>query len=490
MLFNPDNSFSRRDILILAGALLISLAVYLVACFIAYRIGFPLDDSWIHQTYARNLALRGEWSFLPGQPSAGSTSPLWTILLSVGFFLQLSPYIWTYFLGALFLFGISLLAESIVRQTVSAYRPSYPWAGLLFTLEWHMAWAAFSGMETILHIFIVLLVINILLMKSRSYLLAGLAVGISIWVRPDGLSLLGPLLLIILLTESSFSARLKGWLPLIVGVGIFFLPYLLFNLVISGTPMPNTFYAKQAEYVQWQSSPLGERFIFFSLQFFQGVSFVLIPGFVYKLILAVRQRAWGVLLAMVWMAGYILLYLLRLPVYQHGRYFMPALAVFLLFGFSGFLESVFASRNIQVRMVSTTVLSVIIMMTDAFGVYTYMQDVVYIESQMVDTAIWAAKNLPSGALIAAHDIGALGYFDHHPIVDLAGLISPDVVPFITNDDRLAAYMDARGVQYLVAFSGWRPALTTQGRQLFMAGSQYNNARTGLGDMAVYRWGQP
>jgi len=134
MLFNPDNSFSRRDILILAGALLISLAVYLVACFIAYRIGFPLDDSWIHQTYARNLALRGEWSFLPGQPSAGSTSPLWTILLSVGFFLQLSPYIWTYFLGALFLFGISLLAESIVRQTVSAYRSSYPWAGLLFTL--------------------------------------------------------------------------------------------------------------------------------------------------------------------------------------------------------------------------------------------------------------------------------------------------------------------------------------------------------------------
>ncbi len=38
--------------------------------------GFPLDDAWIHQVYARNLALHGQWAFVLGQPSAGSTSPL------------------------------------------------------------------------------------------------------------------------------------------------------------------------------------------------------------------------------------------------------------------------------------------------------------------------------------------------------------------------------------------------------------------------------
>ena len=490
MPFNPDRHLSRRDIFVLAGAVLLSLAIYLGVCVIYFRIGFPLDDSWIHQTYARNLALRGEWSFLPGQPSAGSTSPLWTVLLSVGFLLRLSPYIWTYFWGGLLLLGISLLAELIIRRTISVYRPSLPWAGLLFILEWHLAWAAFSGMETILYIFIVLVIINFLLMGSRSYLAAGITIGLSIWVRPDGVSLFAPLVLMILLRETSLSARLKGLLPLVFGIGIFLLPYLFFNLVISGTPMPNTFYAKQAEYALWQSTHLGERFLFFSLQFFEGASFVLIPGFVYKLIQAVRQRAWGLLLAVAWMVGYILLYLLRLPVYQHGRYFMPALAVFMLIGFSGFLESVLAPSARLIRPASIVILSVILMISAVFGVYTYVQDVAYIESQMVDTAIWSAQNLPPDALVAAHDIGALGYFDHHRIIDLAGLISPEVVPFITDEKRLAVYMDARGVHYLVAFTGWRPTLTAHGTQIYIAGSKYNNARVGLGDMAVFRWGQP
>jgi len=46
--------------LVLALASGISMAVYLVASALYFRVGFPLDDSWIHLTYARNLALHGE----------------------------------------------------------------------------------------------------------------------------------------------------------------------------------------------------------------------------------------------------------------------------------------------------------------------------------------------------------------------------------------------------------------------------------------------
>ncbi len=63
-----------------------------------FRPGFPLDDAWIHQTYARNLALLAEWAFIPGQLSAGSTSPLWTILLApgtwIGLALTIGPGFW------------------------------------------------------------------------------------------------------------------------------------------------------------------------------------------------------------------------------------------------------------------------------------------------------------------------------------------------------------------------------------------------------------
>jgi hypothetical protein len=75
----------RRALLILAAASILSLCGYLLISALTLRVGFPLDDSWIHLTYARNLALRGEWAFLPGVPSAGSTAPLWSSYRRVDF---------------------------------------------------------------------------------------------------------------------------------------------------------------------------------------------------------------------------------------------------------------------------------------------------------------------------------------------------------------------------------------------------------------------
>jgi hypothetical protein len=37
----------------------------------AGQFGLPLDDAWIHQTYARNLGLNGVMAFSLGQPSTG-----------------------------------------------------------------------------------------------------------------------------------------------------------------------------------------------------------------------------------------------------------------------------------------------------------------------------------------------------------------------------------------------------------------------------------
>jgi hypothetical protein len=120
------------------------------------------------------------------------------------------------------------------------------------------------------------------------------------------------------------------------------------------------------------------------------------------------------------------------------------------------------------------------------GAYAYAQDVAVIESEMVTTAHWVAANVPPDALVAAHDIGALGYFGQHDLVDLAGLISPEVIPFLRDEKRIAGYLNGRGVEYLVTFPSWYPSLTRDRVPVFSTGARYAPSM-GEDNMAVYRW---
>ena len=206
---------SARRRTALAAALLAAAAAsgafYLLRARDLSSLGLPLDDAWIHQTYARNLAEHGEWSFRAGAPSAGSTSPLWSVLLALGFLLGLTPYIWAYFLGMLVMYGIAITTEVVARHLISSYSPRIPWVGLFFIVEWHLLWAALSGMETLLHGLIVTVGLSALMMNSHRYLTLGLLTGISVWVRPDGLTLLGPLVLAVILFEKDTPSRFEAY---------------------------------------------------------------------------------------------------------------------------------------------------------------------------------------------------------------------------------------------------------------------------------------
>src|SRR5258708_24336411 len=65
---SPD--MQSRDLGILAAAVLVGAGMYLLISALTYRVGFPLDDAWIHLTYTRNFASYGQWAFQPGHPSA------------------------------------------------------------------------------------------------------------------------------------------------------------------------------------------------------------------------------------------------------------------------------------------------------------------------------------------------------------------------------------------------------------------------------------
>jgi hypothetical protein len=193
---------------------------------------------------------------------------------------------------------------------------------------------------------------------------------------------------------------------------------------------------------------------------------------------------------MVWFAGYVLVYTLRLPPYQHGRYLMPAMPVLFLWGLLGaartFQKPAASPVSRVTRVVWVMVIALVSIGFIGLGARSYVQDVALIETEMVATAKWVDANLPPEALIAAHDIGALGYFDHHPLIDLAGLVSPDVIPFLRDESRIADYLDERGADYFIAFTGWYPELEARSQVVYSTNSGLAPMLGGK-NMSVYQW---
>ena len=484
---NFISSISNLDHrLLISFAALVGIGYFLTVSALTYRIGFPLDDTWIHLTYARNFALNGEWSFRLGEGSAGSTSPLWTALLSIGYLIRLAPYVWTYFLGWLVLSLMAIRAENIARGTVMSYQSKIPWVGLFVALAWHLTWSATSGMETLLHGLIILIVLSMLMKNSRQYLTLGLLAGLSVWIRPDGLTLLGPILFTAFQQEDTFRSRGKALIEVFIGFGILFVFYLLFNLALSGTPMPNTFYAKQAEYAEyWLSRPFTERLMDYVLPMITSPFVVLLPGLFLWIYGVVRERNWGAIAGVIWFIGYVAIYFVRLPAYQHGRYILPAFPVLYLWGMIGmigYVSSPDAKR--QISLLWRTLAAFLVIAFQWIGANQNAREVVMIETQMVRVAQWMNENLPADSVLAVHDIGAIGYFTQNPLIDLSGLVSPDVVPFLRDEAKLAGYLNSTGADYLVTFPSWYPELIKARAVVFQAGL----AKFSFDDnMSVYRW---
>jgi hypothetical protein len=486
----------RAHFLLLAALSVVSLAVYLAASVSLSGPGFPLDDAWIHQTYARNLATHFEWAFIPGSPSAGATSLLWVLLLAPGYWLGLAPYAWTFVLGALLLLLTALVGWRAAQRLIPGDDRASLWIAAALTLEWHLVWAAGSGMETLLFAWLATLVLaRILTLLNEAppafWWQSGLLAGLACLARPDGLTLLGPLALAALIYQPTWRARFRALLQSLLGFALFFIPYLLFNYALSGHAWPNTFYAKQAEYAELMRQPFLQRLADLIGLPLVGVGVLLLPGFLWVFYRALRERRWNILLVAAWILGFIAIYALRLPVtFQHARYLIPVIPIYLILGGAGtfhWLRS--APGKGGARILSRAWLlaaAVVLLVFWGLGARAYRQDVAFINSEMVATARWVASNTPTDALIAAHDIGALGYFSERPLVDLAGLVSPEVIPFIRDESRLAAHLDEQKADFLVTFPGWYPELSSDAELVFQT-SGLVSPELGGENMAVYRW---
>ncbi|MBN1955646.1 MAG: hypothetical protein JW900_11430 [Anaerolineae bacterium] len=468
-------------------ATLLGLLLYLGWAQAGGAAGFPLDDAWIHQTYARNLAEYGEWSFVPGQPSAGSTSPAWTLLLAVGYGLRLPFRPWAYLLGGLCLLGTAFLAARLAACLFPNRWAAPLAAGLLCAMEWHLVWAAASGMETLLFALLLLaLWEQVVASPGRRPWLPGLLGGLLVLTRPEGIVAVAWTALLLFLgpaLEKRWPAGLRAALWLGVGSGLVVAPYLALNIHLSGAPWPNTFYAKQAEYAVLLAQPLLGRLlgsIEAGGRFSPGVATVgwiggqvlLLPGLAWTVFQAARRGrrnlggerlAWWA--PLLWAGTMVGVYALRLPVtYQHGRYLIPVIPVLVVYGAGGTLQLL--SQRRFPRLLGRALLLSMAVLFLAFwlqGAGAYAADVAIIEGEMVAVARWLNGHAAPDALIAVHDIGAVGYFARRPLLDLAGLVSPEVVPFIRDEAALLDWIVTQGADYLVTFPSWYPAMTADPR---------------------------
>jgi len=154
---------------------------------------FPMDDTYIHFVYAQNLIDNGKLMFIsPGEDGVGSTSLFWVLLLATGYGLGMSINVTTKLLGiaSLIMLGVQmyLLLKPILAPRISLL------CALFVVLSGNMLWFALSGMETIL--FLALGFLALLVYRKRKWGWLGIVLGLMVLTRPEALVLASVIVLV------------------------------------------------------------------------------------------------------------------------------------------------------------------------------------------------------------------------------------------------------------------------------------------------------
>jgi hypothetical protein len=453
--------------LLLIGCMVVGVFGLLIYRRTGHQGGVPLDDAWIHFQFARNLASGAGFSFNPGTPTAGSTSPLWTVLLA-GIAWGGGQFPVAGQVLSVLSFLAVLPATYIFAHRLSGLR----WAGWLaaamVALNGRMVWASLSALETPLFALLTLVAIGHHLSDRNAgrYRVSTAALfALAALTRPEGYLLFALAMvdhLIVLASAPRAHCRALPLLPVLAFVVLVF-PYLAFSWHTSGHLLPNTYHAKTIVDGRPDLETLSV-----AAQYLILDNPVMLPFFVVGAGTLVRKaRILGF-----WSVGLPLVYaFLHAPLYQHGRYLIPLIPCNALLGVVGLLEARRWALRRGWRISSfparvAVPLTLVLLIGTAWRLPTMAlltaENVANINEMHVRIGQWVTENTPPDALLALNDIGAITYISERQVVDLAGLVTPELIPLLLapdRDDNLAAYMAKRGVDYVVVFPTWFPGLT-------------------------------
>ncbi len=412
---------------------------------------FPLDDSWIHLTFAHTLATSGRFAYgVLNHATSGSTSPLFTFLEAVFFIfikdefaVALIPLVLAYSAAAWLFFS---LARKFTNE------PWLPAAGtLLFLAMPSLAVLPSWGMETAL--VVALLLWALLEYREEHWITAGLALSLALWARPDTVVFDLALGIDFIITRNLFPS--KPTYKAIFAFVVLACAYLIFNYALSGTPLPNTFYAKLAYYngsstnfwpPLWSLITGNGRIIAFILALVGTIGMLM-------------EKKRGNIALLLYPIGMIALYRWKLPMlFQNGRYLVPILPFVLLLSVIGAKQLarwLTKNQSFTSSLIMLMLGAAIVGELTGFGseLDTLTFEDAYIHKLQVTTAEWCAKHLPENAVITTHDIGAFGFYSGRRIVDLVGLADPGMIPYLHESGAIQA-LRKRGVTYAALLDNW------------------------------------
>lgn len=477
------------------GLALLACGAYVAAAgyLLSGDFGLPLDDSWIHLQFARNLAAGSGLSYDGATLVTGSTAPLWTALLALVHLLPGPILLWIGLVGvSLHLIGVH--ATYRLARELEVGRDFALLAALLTALTGWLVWSALSGMEVPLFIALSLwgMVLHCRELKDRARPAASWVVlGLAALARPEGL---------LLLVLAGADEILRWWLPdaersgengdwrtvggrLLRGAGLALLvvaPVMIFHQLVGGSVFPTTLAAKTGGVMRWLPSA---RYLYAVIGIFfpaQPVMTLLAGAGVLALVRRATSKAGPGLLPALWLVALPLAYSTLSPpaggllAGNFGRYFFPLLPVVVVLGMLGAqgvlrVSGEFAGQieGRSWRTFGAALLLAPTLWTLTGGAGQYAQTVANVQDSDVAMARWLESRLPPEAVLAVNDVGAMGYLLPNRLLDLAGLVTPEVNDFVDAavaqgapwESGVAAFLERERPDYLVIFPSWFPRLT-------------------------------
>jgi hypothetical protein len=382
--------------------------------------GIYLDDPFIYYRYGQHLAAGQGWAYNLGQPGTDHafTSPVYVLILALGHrFGAPVPSVGT----ATFVLA---LTGAAVLSFVGLRRVGHLRAGIVAGLLVSTSPLLLQtrGMESAL--FLCALAAALVAHVQRRAALTGVAVGVLVLIRPEGI-------LLALVLAATLVRRRSALRAMAVAAAVVVAPWVVYAQLRFGHVLPTTLSAKVA---QGESRLAGGQLFVRALTTVPRNAapwwtLLVVIAAVIGLARVARERSapWSVPL-LAFTVLYVIVYsALGVPGLYRWYYAVPAYCAIVL-------AALGVEALSEAGLPLTGAAAVLAVAIAALGVQETPSQLPPSRAGYAEAGRWIADNTPPEATVAATQIGIVGYYSGRPMTDYLGLFSSDAAAVVRRGD--------------------------------------------------------